>query len=69
MKRPYAIPILAVVVLLAATLACGSGTETPASTAVPTQPPPTGTPTPPPPGLGVRGHPVAPGRGDGGGAP
>jgi hypothetical protein len=47
MKRSYAIPILAVAALLAATLACGPGAEpTVAPTAAPTQPPPTDTPAP-----------------------
>jgi hypothetical protein len=43
-----------VVDVLAATLACGSSTETPAPTAAPTQPPPTD--TPPPAGLEILKH-------------
>ena len=44
MKRSYVIPILAVLVLLVATLACGSGSETAEPTVAPTKPSPTDTP-------------------------
>jgi hypothetical protein len=52
MKRSYVIPILAAVVLLAATLACGSGAETAEPTVAPTKPSPTD--TPPPAGIEIR---------------
>jgi hypothetical protein len=69
MKRPYAIPILTAVVLLAATLACG-GSGPSESTMVPAKPSPTQPPatdTPPPAGVEILEHTFAHGLDDDGG--
>jgi hypothetical protein len=66
MKRSYAIPILAVLVLLAATLACG-GPEPAEPTVAPAKPSPTDTPTPPPAGVEILEHTFAHGLDEDGG--
>lgn len=69
MKRSYIIPILAVMVLLASTLACGSGSDA-EPTVAPTKPKPTQplpTDTPPPAGLEILEATFAHGLDDDGG--